>query len=165
MQETWVQSLGQEDALEKGTATYSSVLDWKTLWTEEPGGLQSNSSQRVGHCWMTNTHTYSLPAILNWFTQICVKILFGIVCVLGKWWVSVICSVVSDYLQPHRLYPTRQLCLWNHPARILEWVAILFSRGSSQPRKRIQVSCTACRFSTIWAAREALILDKPYLEN
>ena len=38
MQETWVQSLGQEDALEKGMATHSSILDWKTLWTEEPGG-------------------------------------------------------------------------------------------------------------------------------
>ena len=46
MQETWVQSLGQEDALEKGMATHSSILDWKTLWTEEPGGLQSNSSQK-----------------------------------------------------------------------------------------------------------------------
>ena len=50
MQETRVQSLGQEDALEKGMATHSGILDWKTLWTEEPGGLQSISSQRVGHC-------------------------------------------------------------------------------------------------------------------
>ena len=41
MQETWVQSLGQEDPLEKETATHSSILAWKILWTEEPGGLQS----------------------------------------------------------------------------------------------------------------------------
>ena len=41
MQETWVQSLGQEDLLEKGMATHSSILVWRILWTEEPGGLQS----------------------------------------------------------------------------------------------------------------------------
>ena len=49
MQETWVQSLGQEDLLEKEMATYSSILAWKTPWTEEPGGLQSMGLQRVGH--------------------------------------------------------------------------------------------------------------------
>ena len=42
-----VQSLGQEDALEKEMATHSSVLAWRTPWTEEPGGLQSTGSQRV----------------------------------------------------------------------------------------------------------------------
>ena len=41
MQETWVQSLGQEDILEKGLATRSSILAWRIPWTEEPGGLQS----------------------------------------------------------------------------------------------------------------------------
>ena len=40
MQETWVQSLGQEDSLEEGMATHSSILAWKISWTEEPGGLQ-----------------------------------------------------------------------------------------------------------------------------
>ena len=49
MQKTWVQSLGQEDPLEKGIATHSSILAWKIPWTEEPGGLQSMESQRVGH--------------------------------------------------------------------------------------------------------------------
>ena len=44
-----VQSLGWEDPLEKGKATYSSILAWKILWTEEPGGLQSMGSQRVEH--------------------------------------------------------------------------------------------------------------------
>ena len=48
MQETRVQSL-QEDPLEEGKATQSSILAWKILWTEEPGGLQSMGSQRVGH--------------------------------------------------------------------------------------------------------------------
>jgi len=49
MQETWVQSLGQEDPLEKGMATHSSILAWRIPWTKEPGGLQSTGSQRVGH--------------------------------------------------------------------------------------------------------------------
>ena len=47
--ETWVQSLGQEDPLEKEMATHSSTLVWKIPWTEEPGGLQSMGSQRVGY--------------------------------------------------------------------------------------------------------------------
>ena len=49
MWETWVQSLGWEDPLEKGMATHSSILAWEITQTEEPGGLQSMGSQRVGH--------------------------------------------------------------------------------------------------------------------
>ena len=49
MQETLVQLLGWEDLLEKSVATHSSILAWRILWTEEPGGLQSLGSQRVGH--------------------------------------------------------------------------------------------------------------------
>ena len=49
MWETWVRSLGREDPLEKRMATHSSILAWKILWTEEPGGLQSMGLQRVGH--------------------------------------------------------------------------------------------------------------------
>ena len=60
MQETWVWSLGQEDPLEKGMATHSSMLAQRTPWTEEPGGLQSLGSQRVGHDWVTNAFTFHL---------------------------------------------------------------------------------------------------------
>ena len=49
MQETQVQSLGQEDLLEKEMAIHSSILAWKIPWTEEPDRLQSMGSQRVGH--------------------------------------------------------------------------------------------------------------------
>ena len=49
MRETRVQSLGQEDPLEKEMTTHSSILAWKIPWTEEPGRLQSMGSQRVGH--------------------------------------------------------------------------------------------------------------------
>ena len=49
MQETWVRSLDQEDSLEKEVAAHSSILAWRSPWTEEAGGLQSMGSQRVGH--------------------------------------------------------------------------------------------------------------------
>ena len=49
MQETLVRSLGQEDSLEKGMAMHSRILAWRIPWTEEPGGLLSTGSQRVGH--------------------------------------------------------------------------------------------------------------------
>ena len=43
LQDTWVQSLGQEDPLEEGMATHSSILAWRIPWTEEPGGLQCHT--------------------------------------------------------------------------------------------------------------------------
>ena len=46
MQEMWIQSLGQEDPLEKEMATHSTILAWEIPWTEEPGGLQSMESQK-----------------------------------------------------------------------------------------------------------------------
>ena len=49
MLEMWVQSLGWGDLLERGMATHSSVLVWRIRWAEEPGGLQTTGSQRVGH--------------------------------------------------------------------------------------------------------------------
>ena len=65
MQETWVQSLGQEDPLEEEIVTQSRILACKISWTEEPGGLQSMGSQRVGHHQATeHTHTSSLQEML-----------------------------------------------------------------------------------------------------
>ena len=49
IQESQVRFLGQEDSLEKEMATHSSILAWRILWAEEPDGLQSMGSQRVGH--------------------------------------------------------------------------------------------------------------------
>ena len=49
MQETWVQSLGQEEPLEKGMAIHSSIPAWRIPWTEDPGRLQSMGPQRVEH--------------------------------------------------------------------------------------------------------------------
>ena len=60
IQETWVQSLGWEDSLEKEMATHSSILAWRIPWTEEPGGLQSMGLQRVGHNWATSLSGWDL---------------------------------------------------------------------------------------------------------
>ena len=49
IRETWVQSLGWKDPLEKGMATHSSILAWRIPWTEDPGGLQSMGLQKVRH--------------------------------------------------------------------------------------------------------------------
>ena len=57
MHETRVQSLGQEDPLEKGIATHSNILVWRISWTEEPGGLQPMGSQRIRHDGATNSNT------------------------------------------------------------------------------------------------------------
>ena len=59
-QETWVRSLGQENPLEKGMVTHSSILAWRILWTEEPRRLQSTGSQRIGHDRVTNTQTHMI---------------------------------------------------------------------------------------------------------
>ena len=55
MWETWVRSLGQEDPLEKGMATYSDILAWRILWTVEHSGLWSMGSKRIRHTWATNS--------------------------------------------------------------------------------------------------------------
>ena len=59
VQETQVQSLSREDPLKEGMVTHSSILAWRSSWTEEPCGLQSTGSQRDGHNWATNTCTFS----------------------------------------------------------------------------------------------------------
>ena len=66
MRETWDQSQGWKDPLEKEMATHSSTLAWKIPWMEEPGRLQSMGSQRVGHDWATSLHfIYPLRFIME----------------------------------------------------------------------------------------------------
>ena len=64
MQETQVWTLGQEEPLEKGMGTHSSILAWRITWTEETGGLQSMKLQRIGYDWATNTHRTYLIGLL-----------------------------------------------------------------------------------------------------
>ena len=88
MQETRVRSLGLEDPLEEGTAAHSNILVWKNPWREEPGGLQSMSSQRVGHDQATNTY------LLN----TCRKRIQIVRCDLPEHWLTVTCT---HRMQPH----------------------------------------------------------------
>ena len=64
VQETRIQSLGQEDPLEKGMATHSSTVAWKIPWTAEPGGLQPMGSHRVRPNWVTNSFTFTLYEVV-----------------------------------------------------------------------------------------------------
>ena len=64
MQETEVQSLGQEDPLEKEMETHSSILAWKTPWTEEPGRLQSMGSQRVRYNSVTKQQQHLINVMI-----------------------------------------------------------------------------------------------------
>ena len=67
MQETWVSSLGRENCLEKRmVATHSSILAWRIPWTEEPGGLQSMGSQRVGDNWATDISHFTQIHFVAW---------------------------------------------------------------------------------------------------
>ena len=72
MWETWVPSLGQEDPLEKGMATHSSIPAWEIPWAEEPGGLQPMGSQRIGHDLVTKQQhllDLTLPDYPQWVQQ------------------------------------------------------------------------------------------------
>ena len=94
--ETWVRSLGQEDPLEEGMATHSSILAWRIPRTEEPGGLQSMGSQRVRHDWATYTiilwwHKYfSVPEWLQnpelykrvWILIFCIRGIISLLSIL-----------------------------------------------------------------------------------
>ena len=89
-QETQVRSSGWEDPLEEEKTTYSIILAWEILWTEEPGGLQSMGSQRIGHDWVTERGTYaqcvdssswedtmrraSRPRLVRGFSPLCPKV-------------------------------------------------------------------------------------------
>ena len=59
----WVQYLGQEDLLEEGMASHSSILAWRIPWTEEPGRLQYTGLQRVGHYWSDWVHAYKVISL------------------------------------------------------------------------------------------------------
>ena len=166
-------------------ATYSSILAWKILWTEEPHRLQSMGLQRVGHNWAATlqkekaTHSSILFGLLisSFPNTICWRhCLFSIAyswhpcqrsvdhihmnLFLGCLFCS-ICLCVSvtqsclTLCYPMDYSPPGSSVHGILQARILEWVVIPFSKGSSQTRDRTQVSCTADRFFTIWATREA----------
>ena len=130
MWETWVQSLGWEDHLEKGKATHSSVLDWRIQ------GLYSPWSRKESD----TTERLSLHFTCAKKVKVKVKSLSP---------VQLFCNPM-DYSPPgcpiHGIFQTG----------VLEWVPISFSRGSFQPRDWTLVSCIASRGFTIWVSRELI---------
>ena len=125
MEETWVWSLRQEDPLEKGMATHSSIFAWEIPWTEEPVRLQSMRWQRVGHDWATNMHTHidvsrwaGLPLwlFLSFYKQCTLLIggwlLYNIVVVFAiHWHESATGAHVSPYPELLSLLPPHPI-LW-----------------------------------------------------
>ena len=129
MRETWVQSLGWEDPLEKEMAIHSSTIAWKIPWTEEPGRLQSMGSQKSDTTEWLHIQTSNCAVLSH--------------------------SVMSDSASPWTEEPGGLQSIGILQAGILEWAAMPSSRGSSQPRNQAHVSHIASRFFTIWATREA----------
>ena len=147
MRETWVWSLGWEDPLEKEMVTHSSILAWEIPWIEEPGGLQPMGSQRVQD-WTANTR--------NIWTE--VSELWEVLQVSGPcgYFYLVVESCLT-LLQPMDCSLPGFSVHGIFQARILEWIAISFSRGSSQPRDRTWVFCIAGRIFTLWAKGKSFL--------
>ena len=112
MWETWVQSLGQEDPLEKEMATHSSILAWRIPWMEEPGGLQSTGSQRVGHDWVTNFH------FLSTFTYFSVNHIFWFLLVSHFSNFIHVCEWYSPPLWGSAASPSDSTALWRQPSNM-----------------------------------------------
>ena len=138
-----------------GFNTWVDKIPWRRRWqptpvflpgkshTEEPGGLQSIGSPRVGHDWSNLTHS----TYIIWYYS------FNVTCVC-------VCEVIQLCLtlcDPVDCSPPGSSVHGSLQARILEWIAISFSRGSTQPRDRTRVSCIAGRRFIFWATREALM--------
>ena len=177
MQETWVQSLGQEHPLEKEMATHSSILAWRIPWSVEPGGLQSMGLRRLQNDWAANTFAhfhgrqvrisrsriqvqgglFPNPLFLTLYYA-----LNGNPSAIDQWLPNVkvkmlVAQSCPTLCDPMDCSPLGSSVHGISQARIPRWVAIPFSRVSSWPTDWIQVSCIAGRFLTIWATLEALL--------
>ena len=128
--ETRIWSLGWEEPIKEGMAAHSSVLAQRIPWTEKPGRLWSIRSQRDRHNWSDFTCMHLFKTLPR-YGHIRGKGFRKLIWVKRKW---KCCSFVSDSLRPRGLSPPCSSVRGILQARILEWVAISFSRGSSRPR-------------------------------
>ena len=155
-------------ALEKEMATHSSVLAWRIPGMGEPGALPSMGSHRVGHDWSDlaaeNTYNLNNVKIIIFLIYVPnVELGDGLQSLLGNqtsvhinvdsgWW-RFSHSVMSDSCDPMDCSLPGSSVHGIFQARILEWVAISFSKRSPWPRNWIRISCTAGRYFTEWAMR------------
>ena len=110
MQETWVQSLGWEDPLQKGMSTHSSSLPWRIPWTEEPGRLQTMASQRVRYNWATNTsYTPTTALFLNQNATEIKEIIFSEYNHMKQW----LKEALNAGVWSHWVSPTQPNILWD----------------------------------------------------
>ena len=147
MWETWVQSLGWEDPLEKGKATHSNILAWRIPWTiySSWGRKESDTTE-----WLSLSQlTYNIVLVSG--LQQSDSVFHVCMC-----WASLL-SRVQLCETPWTETFQASLSMGILQARILEWVSMPSSRGSSQPRDWTQVSHTAGGFFTSWATRETPI--------
>ena len=151
-QEMRVWSMGWEDPLEESMATHSSILAWRILWTEEPGGLQFMGSQRVG-CNSSDLHT---TGIVKDHIYVCgCSVQFS-------------CSVVSDSLRPHELQHARPPCLSPTPG--VHWDSRPLSQWCHPAISSFVVPFSSCpqslssqgMVSTSWNLLLVLIISLPH---
>ena len=118
IQETWVQSLGQEDPLEEEMATHSSILDWKIPWIVEPGGLGSQSQTRLS-TWTTRTS-------FSCFIELCSSLFLS-------WhlsWCHISFLFIADLLPLDCVHEETRKCL----LRLGLWIQNLCSQGPTLRR-------------------------------
>ena len=191
VRETGVQSLGQEDPLEKEMATHSSIHAWKIPWPKEPGGLYRPQGRKeldrlsdLTYWWIRIRGLWKLPDGWDWLRGKLSLVLMGRA-LLSKFLIqfsvdgqgcvpSLLLGLRSNYGGVNKGNEDKSEVAQSGPtlwdpmdcslpcssiqgifqARVLEWVAISFSRGSSWPRNQTRVSCTIGRHFTLWAIRE-----------
>ena len=113
--ETWAQSLGCKDLLEKRKATQSTILVWRIPWTEESGGLQSMRSQRIRQDWVTNTTTISKEqaflVLSHWAWVLFVPTTYFqfVQAVRGLWGLSAFANPFPGHLKSFPFIPNYQL--------------------------------------------------------
>ena len=149
-QEAWARSLGWEDSLEEDMTIYPHILAWRIPWTEEPDCLQSKKSQRfrpdcIDSACRQNSNRYNLFSI-NGYQGICELFKSESESEVSQSCLT-LCDPMDCSLPGSSVHGIFQ-------ARVLEWGAISFSRGSSQPRDPTWVSLIAGRHFTVWATRE-----------
>ena len=139
MRETWVWSLGWDDPLEKGKATYSSILAWRIPWT-----IQSVGSPRAGQDWAAFTFTHRTFTKIDFIHHMCVCVHL----------------IMFDSLRPHELEPTRLLCPCNFLGKNTRLdchflLQRIFLTQGSNPDLLTASPTLAGRFFTTWATWEA----------